>query len=214
MPLTDLAIKNAKSRDKPYKLPDGGGLYLYVSTTGAKLWRYKYRITGKEGIYSIGTYPETSLAKAREEHLKARELVSLSTHPTHDRQQKKLVEQHEAGSTFKAVTKEWISKNNGRWSHYYLRQVEKVMERDVFPKIGALPIRQVTAAHILEIMRCAEDRGAETIAILIRQWCSATSAMLSPFLSVAVTMSISAAMLRPASAFVLPVFAASASISS
>lgn len=173
MPLTDTAIKNAKPKDKPYKLSDGGGLYLYVSTTGAKLWRYKYRIAGKEGIFSIGVYPETSLAKAREEHLKARELVSLSTHPTHDRQLKKLIEQHEAGSTFKAIANEWIDKNTGRWSPYYLRQVKKIMESDVLPKIGALPIKQVTAVHILKIMQCAEGRGAETIAILIRQWCSA-----------------------------------------
>lgn len=173
MPLTDTAIKNAKPKDKPYKLSDGGGLYLYVSTTGAKLWRYKYRIAGKEGIFSIGVYPETSLAKAREEHLKARELVNLSTHPTHDRQLKKLVEQHEAGSTFKAIANEWIDKNTGRWSPYYLRQVKKIMESDVLPKIGVLPIKQVTAVHILKIMQCAEGRGAETIAILIRQWCSA-----------------------------------------
>lgn len=173
MPLTDVAIKNAKPKDKPYKLTDGGGLFLYVSTTGARLWRYKYRIAAKEGVFSIGAYPEISLAKAREEHLKARELVRLSTHPTHDRQLKKLVEQHEAGSTFKAIANEWINKNKARWSPYYLKQVEKVMEGDVLPKMGALPIKQVTAVHILEVMQRAEDRGAETIAILIRQWCSA-----------------------------------------
>jgi integrase len=173
MALTDIAIKNAKPKEKPYKLADGGGLSLYVSTTGARLWRYKYRIAGKEGIFSIGAYPEVSLSKAREEHQKARELVKLSTHPTHDRQLKKLVEQHESGNTFKAIANEWVNKNKGRWSPYYLKQVEKLMGSDVFPKIGALPIKQVTAAHILDVMQRAENRGAETIAILIRQWCSA-----------------------------------------
>lgn len=173
MPLKDYEVKNAKPADKPYKLTDGGGLYLYISNTGARLWRYKYRIAGKEGTYSIGAYPEVSLAKAREEHTKARELVKLSIHPTHDRQLKKLIEEHEAGSTFKAVAQEWVGKNKGRWSPYYLKQVEKSLSSDIYPTVGALPIKQVTAVHILKIMQTAESRGAVTIAILIRQWCSA-----------------------------------------
>jgi integrase len=173
MPLTDTAIKNAKPKAKSYKLPDGGGLYLYISTTGAKLFRYKYRIAGREGIYSIGEYPETSLAKAREEHLKARELVKHSTHPTHDRQLKKLVAHHETGNTFKAIATEWLNKNAGRWAPSSLRNTKRVIENDVLPKIGALPIKQVTAAHILAIMQCAESRGSVTVAILVRRWCSA-----------------------------------------
>ena len=71
--LTDTAIKNAKARAKPYKMTDGGGLYVLVSPTGAKLWRYKYRIGGKEGTFAIGEYPAFGVAKARPEHEKSRE---------------------------------------------------------------------------------------------------------------------------------------------
>ncbi|MCL8380653.1 Arm DNA-binding domain-containing protein [Xanthobacter aminoxidans] len=65
MPLTDTAIRAAKAGDKPYKLADGGGLYLLVNPTGSRLWRLKYRIEGKEKLLAIGPYPDVTLAKAR-----------------------------------------------------------------------------------------------------------------------------------------------------
>lgn len=66
MPLTDTAIRAAKAGDRPYKLADGGGLYLLVNPTGSRLWRLKYRIEGKEKLLAIGPYPDVTLAKARE----------------------------------------------------------------------------------------------------------------------------------------------------
>ena len=172
VPLTDTAVKNAKPRGKPYKLADGGGLYLLVSLTGARLWRYKYRIAGNEGTFAIGGYPEISLNDAREIHSKARELARQGIHPLHHRNTEKLKIENEAGNTFKAIAEDWISKNKNGWSGYYLRQIERFMASDVYPQIGTLPIKQVTAAHILQIIKKAEGRGAETVAILIRQWCS------------------------------------------
>jgi hypothetical protein len=171
--LTATAVKNAKARAKPYKMTDGGGLYLLVSPTGAKLWRYKYRIGGKEGTFAIGEYPAFSLAKARAEHAKSRALVDLAVHPLHNRKAEELKQTTDAGNTFKAIANDWIEKNKKRWTPYYLRQVERFMASDVFPQIGALPIKQVTPAHVLSIMKKVEARGAETIAISIRQWCSA-----------------------------------------
>ena len=170
--LTDTKVKSAKPKTKPYKLADGGGLYLFVSPTGAKLWRYKYRIDGKEGTYAIGAYPAFGLAKARAEHANSRELVRKSIHPRQHRATAKLKVSNEAADTFEVIAKEWITKNSARWSPYYLRQVERTMAADVFPKIGALPIKQVTSAHVLKIMKTAEARGAESVAILIRQWSS------------------------------------------
>ncbi len=170
--LTDTAVKNAKPKTKPYKLADGGGLYLFVSPTGAKLWRYKYRIDGKEGTYAIGAYPAFGLAKARAEHANSRELVRQSIHPRQHRTIAKLKAATEAGDTFEVIAKEWITKNSARWSPHYLHQVEGTMAADVFPKIGALPIKHVTSAHVLQILKTAEARGAESVAILIRQWSS------------------------------------------
>lgn len=171
--LTDKAVKNAKPKDKPYKLADGGNLYLYVSPTGAKSWRYKYRLAGKEGTFTIGLYPAFGLASAREEHRKSRQLVAQGIHPKHHRSTEKLKQAVDAATTFKSIATEWIAQNRTRWSPSYLRQVERYMQSDVYPAIGFIPIKQVTSAHLLKVMKDAESRGAECVAISIRQWCSA-----------------------------------------
>lgn len=173
MPLTDAKIRNAKPGPKPAKLADGGGLYLEVRPTGSKLWRFRYRIAGKENIFAIGEYPSIGLAEARAEHGKARALVKQGIHPSHNRQAERLSSQVANANTFEAVAREWISKKSPRWTAYYLRQVTRFLESDVFPHIGKLPIRTVTSAHLLEVIRRIEARGAETVALLVRQWSSA-----------------------------------------
>ena len=179
MPLTDAKIRNTKPEAKPVKLADGGGLYLEVRPTGAKLWRYRYRIAGKENVFAVGEYfndkrgGHVSLDEARTERDKARALVKQGIHPAHHRQAERLATHAENANTFEAVALEWIAKKKPGWTPYYLRQVERFMQADVLPKIGKLPIRSVTAAHLLEIVKLIEGRGAETVAVLVRQWASA-----------------------------------------
>lgn len=179
MPLTDAKIRNTKPGEKPIKLTDGGGLYLEVRPTGAKLWRYRYRIAGKENVFAVGEYfndkrgGHISLDDARSERDKARALVKQGIHPAHHRQAERLATHAENANTFEAVAREWIAKKKPGWTAYYLRQVERFLEADVFPYVGNLPIRNVTAAHLLEIVRRIEGRGAETVALLVRQWASA-----------------------------------------
>ena len=173
MPLTDARIRATKPAAKPVKLTDGGGLYLEVRPSGKKLWRYRYRIVDKENLFAIGEYPEISLAEARAEHDKARGLVKQGLHPSHSRQAERLSTHLANANTFEAVATEWITKKAGRWTPYYRRQVENFLGADVFPYVGKLPIRNVTAAHLLEIIRRIEDRGASTVALLVRQWSSA-----------------------------------------
>lgn len=173
MPLTDARIRATKPAAKPVKLTDGGGLYLEVRPSGKKLWRYRYRIVDKENLFAIGEYPEISLAEARAEHDKARALVKQGLHPSHSRQAERLSTHLANANTFEAVATEWIAKKAGRWTPYYRRQVENFLGADVFPYVGKLPIRNVTAAHLLEIIRRIEDRGASTVALLVRQWSSA-----------------------------------------
>lgn len=173
MPLTDAKIKNTKPSEKPQKLSDQGGLYLEVRPNGSKLWRYKFRIAGKENIFAIGGYPEIGLAEARIEHGKARELVKQGINPTHNRQTEMLAIHASNANTFETIAKEWIEKKTPGWTPYYLRQVTRFFASDVYPTIGYLPIRQVTAAHILAILQKAESRGAKTVAMNIRQWCGA-----------------------------------------
>lgn len=173
MSLTDAKIRASKPGLKPSKLADAGGLYLEVRPSGAKLWRYRYRIASKENIFAIGEYPEISLAEARSELAKARALVKQGLHPSHNRQAERLRNVSANANTFEAVANEWISKKANGWTPYYQRQVHGFLKADVFPHIGKLPIRKVTAAHLLEIIRRIEDRGAATVALLVRQWSSA-----------------------------------------
>lgn len=173
MPLTDTKIRNTKPAEKPIKLTDGGGLYLEVRPTGTKLWRYRYRIAGKENIFAIGEYPTVSLADARSIRVDARELVKRGIHPVHERNTSKAAQITDNANTFKAVALEWIEQRKAKWTPYYFRQIDRFLNADVFPHIGSLPIRQVTSADLLSIIKRVEKRGAETVAIMVRQWCSA-----------------------------------------
>ena len=173
MPLTDARVRNQKPGPKPLKLTDGWGLYLEVRPVGSKLWRYRYRIAGKENVFAIGEYPAIGLAEARAKRAEARALVEQGIHPAHHRQALRVAAHSENANTFGAIAREWMDRKKGHWTPYYARQVERFLSGDVLPQIGKIPIRSVTAAHLLEIVRRTEGRGAETVALLVRQWCSA-----------------------------------------
>jgi integrase len=172
--LTDTVVRHAKPEPdgRTRRLWDGGGLYLQVTATGGRLWRYKYRLNSKENVFALGAYPEIGLAKARALHGDARALVAKGIAPRNQREADKLKSITLAADTFRAVAEEWIAKMKGTWSDSYRRQVETSLASDVYPAFGSLPIRQVSAQHILAVMKAVEARGAEHIAILIRQWCS------------------------------------------
>jgi integrase len=179
MPLTDTQIRNAKPTGRPQKLTDGGGLYLEIRPAGSKLWRYRYRIAGKENVFALGEYfndrrpGHLSLEVARTERDRAKVLVRQGVHPSHARRSERLSSLTEGANTFEVIAKEWIEKKKPNWTPYYLRQVENFLKQDVYPYVGKMPIRSVTAAHLLEIIRRIEGRGAATVAVLVRQWGSA-----------------------------------------
>jgi len=170
--LTNIRIKNAKPKKKSYRMADSQGLCLEIRPTGAKLWRYRYRIAGKENVFALGEYPSVSLVEAREERDKARKLVKEGIHPSHKRKAERIARIYEDRDTFQALAKEWIEQRRAHWSPVYFGQVDNFLATDVFPHIGALPIKSVTSAHLLEIIKRVEKR-APTVALLIRQWCSA-----------------------------------------
>lgn len=184
-PLTQTAVKHAKSGSKPRKEWDGGGLYLLVMPNGAKLWRYKFRIAGKEQTYSIGSYPEISLSEARARHMAARALVAHGKHPTHERKAGELQKLLDAKNSFEAVAQAWMAEKSKNWTAGYARQVQTVLERDVFPSVGSTKLDAVTTADLREIIvavanrtvptdgRKVRDRGAAAVATQIRQWCGA-----------------------------------------
>ena len=186
--LTDAKIRNAK---KPCKLTDAGGLYLQVMPSGSKLWRYRYRIAKKENVFALGKYvkepsSETAadkqarirdgrltLLEARTERDKCRGIVKQGIHPSHNRQAQRVMQSAENENTFEVVAREWIEQRKPSISAYYLHQTENILAADAYPYIGTLPMRSITAAHLLEIIRRVEKRDAVTIAILLRQWFSA-----------------------------------------
>lgn len=173
MPLTDIKIRQAKPGVASVKMTDGAGLYLEIRPNGSKLWRYRYRLAGKENVFAVGAYPDVSLSDARAERDVAREHVKEGRHPSHVRQTEKAQQLAENRNTFKAVAEEWIKERLGKRSLSYQNQCARVLANDVYPKIGRLPMRSITAAHVLEILRKVDDRGASTLAMLIRQWVSA-----------------------------------------
>lgn len=168
--LTDTQCRNAKTKEKPYKLTDGKGLYLEVRPNGSKLWRYRYRIGRKENLYAVGDYPALGLTEARAEREAARKLVKQGIHPSHQRRTETLRRSIEAESTFKAVAEVWIKENTPHWSANYKRQIERRFANDAYPHIGALPIRSVTPADVKSALKRVEKRGAPASAKLLRTW--------------------------------------------
>ncbi|MCY1406392.1 putative prophage CPS-53 integrase [compost metagenome] len=173
MPLTDVKIRQAKAGDTPIKLADSGGLYLEVKPGGSKLWRYRYRIAGKENVYAIGSYPSVSLAEARAERDTARDHVKAGRHPSHVRQTEKARQVAENRNTFKSVAEEWIEERLSKRTEKYRDQIRRAFEGNVYPVIGRLPMREITAAQVLDIMRRMDGRGASAYALQVRQWISA-----------------------------------------
>ncbi|UNK48848.1 tyrosine-type recombinase/integrase [Lysobacter sp. S4-A87] len=170
---TDSFFRNEKAADKPRKVADSNGLYLLIQKNGSRFWRYRYSINGRESVVALGDYSEMSLQAAREARDAARRLVKQGINPAQHRKAARIIASDQAANTFEAVAREWIEQHRKDWTPYYFKQVSTVLEQDVFSKIGGLPIREVKSAHLLAILKEVRDRPAPTIAILIRQWCSA-----------------------------------------
>lgn len=174
MPLTDTRIRSLKPSEKPYRLADGGGLGLEVKTTGSRLWRYRYRLAGKENVFAIGAYPEVSLKEARIARDDARKLVKEGLHPAQQRKADRLRAAHENANTFKAVAMEWLEANKNHWTPRTYLQRKRLLERDVFPSIGTLPMRDVTSADGHAILQRIEARAPQ-MAVIAKQSIGAIS---------------------------------------
>jgi hypothetical protein len=133
MPLNDPAIRNATTGTKQKKLYDSGGLYLLVTPTGGKWWRFKYRFGGKEKLFSLGTYPQVSLKDARNDRDKAKKLLRNRIDPSAER---KAVKQTESGQgSVEAVAKEWQSKFSMSWSSSHAETIKQRIENYIIPNI-------------------------------------------------------------------------------
>ena len=161
--LTDTQIRSVKTAEKPWKLTDGGGLFLLVAPNGGRYWRYKYRHRGKQKTLALGVYPKVTLAVARSRHEQARDFVSRGLDPGAER---KSLEQ-----TFEDVARDWYARwmenRHQRHAHYVLRR----LELDVFPEIGASRLSDLATSDFRDAVKKIEKRGALDIAKRVLQTC-------------------------------------------
>ena len=182
--LTDTQCRNAKPSSRPHKLSDGKGLYLEVKPRGAKAWRYRFELVRdgarKESVFAIGDYavPLTqesteaakarreggrfTLAEAREERAKARALVKQGINPAHRRRLDRIRRSQESATTFEAVAREWLALRD--WEEVTKTRRLDMLVRVVFPKIGILPIKDVSPAHILDLLTTAATSNGPSVA--------------------------------------------------
>ena len=174
MPLTDLAVKNAKSRAKAYRIPDGGGLCIEISPSGGKLWRWRYRFNGKEQMLALGKWPSVGLSDARRLRDEARELANTGKHPTREKKAKKLRTMHEGENTFEKTVRRWMELKKTGLNGKYRAQNLTRMEQHVFPLIGALPITEITIPDVVRVVEKIGKRGTIETAKRMKQLISQT----------------------------------------
>jgi len=172
--LSGTRIRFLNTQNKPSRITDGGGLSLEVRPSGSCLWRYRYRIDGRENVFAIGSFPEMSLKAAREARDAARELVERGIHPAHRRQATRVAARPEGADTFGTVAREWLEANKGRWTSRSFQQRSRLLERDILPSVGDLPMTQLTVAHCRPALKRIHGRAPQT-ALLARQCVAAIS---------------------------------------
>jgi len=159
MKLTARQIDSAKPREKSYKLSDGGGMYLEIFPNGAKSWRLKYRIAGKEKRVVFGTYPLLSLAEARQKRSEAKKLLLEGGDPSQQKQDIKAAKILAVNNSFELIALEWHEHKKPSWSKGYATDILEYLKKDIFPHIGKRPIADINTKEMLDVFRKMEKRG-------------------------------------------------------
>lgn len=173
--LNAITIKNAKPKDKPYKLADGYSMFLLINPPtktmkeGSYWWRYSYRLNGKQKQISLGTYPDVSLAQARVKCHEARELVAQGIDPSTARKDAKDEAQSLNENSFETVTHEWLTTK--LWAQSTIDKVVSQLNRHIFPWLGKRPIAEITAPELLKVLRRVEGLGVHVTAHRLRATC-------------------------------------------
>lgn len=163
--LTIKQIDAAKPKDKPYRLLDSNGLYLYVPVTGKKVWQLRYKLNGKEKVLTVGKYPLMSLQEARDKAWLAKKDVSVGVDPV---KAKKLSVKD---NSFGSIYQEWYEHKKQVWSEVYSTELSRMFQDDILPLIGGMEINEIEPMQILEVIRRFEDRGAMERANKARRRC-------------------------------------------
>lgn len=161
--LTNAIVRSARPKARAYKLADGGGLVLAVAPTGAKAWRWRFRWDGREQLLTIGSYPETSLDSARAARDQARDRRARGEDP----RTPSLAAS--APSTFEPAARAWLAHRRAGWAPVHAADNLASLERDVFPALGAIPLADIKAPLVLEVLEAIEARGSIETARRVRE---------------------------------------------
>lgn len=171
MALTDTQIRALKPEAKARKHSDEKGLFLLVTPTGGKLWRFKYRVDGKEKLLALGAYPDVGLKAARERRDEARALLANGVDPSAFRKANKAARADAVANSFEVVAREWFAKQAPGWRPTHADKIIQRLEKDVFPWLGGKPIAHIGAPDVLATVRRVESRGAVDTAHRVLQNC-------------------------------------------
>jgi integrase len=165
--LSEMAVRAARPAEKPYKLFDERGLFLYVTAAGGRVWRFKYRFEGREKLISFGLYPDVGLKQARDRRDDARRLLASGVDPSAKRQSEK----EARADTFEAVTREWFEMKRKSLAATTHEKRQQRFETFIFPYLGNRPITSVTAPDLLATLKRVEVRGKHETAHRLRSEC-------------------------------------------
>lgn len=171
--MTDRKILAAKARPKPFKLSDGNRLYLLVTPSGGKLWRWNYTYDGKQKSMALGPYPVISLADARAKRDQAYATLIEGCDPAVERKLKINANREAGHQTFERVARQWHDNAKSQWARRHANDILRSLERDIFPQIGGIPIAQLTPPIVVAALREIEARGSIETAKRVRQRISA-----------------------------------------
>lgn len=162
--LTATEVKRAKGADKPFRMADGGNLYLWVTPSGGKLWRWAYRFGGKQKLMTLGKYPDVSVARARERHAAQRSLLSEGIAPMVQKRIVKTAERAATENSFASVAGRWIEHWKYDKSVHYVDSTRRRLATNILPSLGSLQIDEIEAPQIVQMVRAIEARGARDVA--------------------------------------------------
>lgn len=169
MALTDTAIRNAKPKEKLYRIADSNGLCLEITPSGSKLWRYRYRYKRKARMLSLGAYPSVTLFDARRKRDEARSILTSGIDPSEHRREASN-KKRQASETFTNLAEEWYTYNAPRWADSTKVKARAYLDKDILPVIGSRAVKDITRPDLVGLVRKVEERGALNVATKVRQW--------------------------------------------
>lgn len=156
MPLTDVEIRRAKTKDKSYRMSDGGSLYLWVTPSGGKLWRWAFTHEGKEKLMAFGKYPDVPLVLARERHAEARKLLAIGIDPMEQRKIAKTAEKAAAENSFRTIAGLWFEHWRAEKSAQHVDATRRRMDANIMPLLGTRPITEIEAPELVTMVKMIE----------------------------------------------------------